>query len=154
MTGVAEVSDLETGVGALKKFRDRVDGVIKDLEAGAGGASSLNQKRVTRGSLGTGIAFAEADGFFTEYERVHSSLVALSKSLSGQIELLQIGVHAADVGYANVEDDQRRRFHEIQARLDKERDQAIRREEQARNKQPEQPASQRGDAQHGTTDMG
>ncbi|KAA6220561.1 hypothetical protein [Streptomyces filamentosus] len=148
------MSDLETGVGALKKFRDRVDGVIKDLEAGAGGASSLNQKRVTRGSLGTGIAFAEADGFFTEYERIHGSLVALSKSLSGQIELLQIGVHAADVGYANVEDDQRRRFHEIQARLDKERDEAIRREELARTKQPEQPDTKSQGSGDVTKDMG
>lgn len=154
MTGVAEVSDLETGVGALKKFRDRVDGVIKDLEAGAGGASSLNQKRVTRGSLGTGIAFAEADGFFTEYERIHGSLVALSKSLSGQIELLQIGVHAADVGYANVEDEQRRRFHEIQARLDKEREDAIRREELARTKQPEQPDTKSQGSGDVTKDMG
>ncbi|MFJ6519776.1 hypothetical protein ACIQJ4_16205 [Streptomyces filamentosus] len=148
------MSDLETGVGALKKFRDRVDGVIKDLEAGAGGASSLNQKRVTRGSLGTGIAFAEADGFFTEYERIHGSLVALSKSLSGQIELLQIGVHAADVGYANVEDEQRRRFHEIQARLDKERDQAIQREEQAKSKDPAQPADRRGETESATEGIG
>ncbi|MFF6790287.1 hypothetical protein ACFY9C_14520 [Streptomyces filamentosus] len=148
------MSDLETGVGALKKFRDRVDGVIKDLEAGAGGASSLNQKRVTRGSLGTGIAFAEADGFFTEYERIHGSLVALSKSLSGQIELLQIGVHAADVGYANVEDEQRRRFHEIQTRLSKERADAIRREELARTKQPEQPDTKSQGSGDVTKDMG
>ncbi|WP_037881246.1 hypothetical protein [Streptomyces sp. NRRL F-5727] len=137
------MSNLELGVGELKKFRDRIDGVIKDLEGGAGGAAKLGQNRVTRGSLGTGkIAFAEADGFFTEYERVHSSLVALSKSLSGQIELLQIGVHAADVGYQNVEDEQRRRFHEIRARLSEERAEAIRREELERSKKPEQPAQE------------
>ncbi|GGY35892.1 hypothetical protein GCM10010363_16130 [Streptomyces omiyaensis] len=147
-------SDLELGVGELKKFRDSVDGVIKDLEAGAGGASKLGQKRVTRGSFGTGMAFAEADGFFTEYERIHHSLVALSKSLSGQIELLQIGVHAANVGYANVEDEQRRRFHDIQARLDKERDEAIEREQQAKDRKPEQPAQTSQDAASAEKDLG
>ncbi|MFF2773759.1 hypothetical protein ACFVU3_02520 [Streptomyces sp. NPDC058052] len=135
-------SNLELGVGELKKFRDKVDGVITELEASAGGASKLGQNRVTRASLGTGMAFAEADGFFTEYERVHSSLVALSKSLSGQIELLQIGVHAADVGYSNVEEDQRRRFHDIRARLSEERAEAIKREEEARSKKPTQPAQE------------
>ncbi|MEU3609399.1 hypothetical protein AB0E83_28720 [Streptomyces sp. NPDC035033] len=149
------MSDLETGVGELKKFRDKVDGVIKNLEASAGGAAQLGQRRVTRGSFGTGrIAFAEADGFFTEYERVHSSLVALSKSLSGQIELLQIGVHAADVGYQNVEEDQRRRFHDIQARLGEERAEAIRREEEARSKVPAQPDARRNETESSTEGIG
>ncbi|WP_282694092.1 hypothetical protein [Streptomyces sp. CC208A] len=148
------MSNLETEVGALKKFRDRVDGVIKNLEGSAGGASKLSQNRVTRGSFGTGIAFAEADGFFAEYARIHQSLVALSKSLSGQIELLQIGVHAADVGYQNVEEDQRQRFHSIQARLGEERAEAIRREEEARSNDPAQPAKPRGDAKNVTKDMG
>ncbi|MFF0482401.1 hypothetical protein [Streptomyces sp. NPDC004435] len=147
-------SNLELGVGELKKFRDKVDGVISDLEASAGGASKLGQNRVTRASLGTGMAFAEADGFFTEYERVHASLVALSKSLSGQIELLQIGVHAADVGYGNVEDDQRRRFHEIRARLSEERAEAIQAEEQKRTKDPAQPADRRGDTGKATEGIG
>ncbi|MFD6247561.1 hypothetical protein [Streptomyces roseolus] len=147
------MGDLQTGVGALKRFRDKVDGVIKDLESGAGGASQLGQNRVTRASFGTGMAFAEADGFFTAYEHIHSSLVSLSKSLSGQIELLQIGVHAADVGYNNVEEDQRRRFYEIRARLSEERAAAIEREEQARNKQPAQPAKESQDSGNVAKDM-
>ncbi|MFE6224494.1 MULTISPECIES: hypothetical protein [unclassified Streptomyces] len=149
------MSDLELGVGELKKFRDRVDGVIKNLEGSAGGAAQLGQRRVTRGSLGTGrIAFTEADGFYKEYERVHSSLVALSKSLSGQIELLQIGVHAADVGYQNVEEDQRQRFHDIRARLSEERAEAVRREELERSKKPEQPEQRRGNTEASTEGVG
>ncbi|MFB7362730.1 hypothetical protein [Streptomyces hydrogenans] len=148
-------SDLELGVDALRKFRNDVQTVIENLEAGAGGSGQMNtEARVTRGSFGTGMAFAEADGFFTEYERVHASLVALSKSLSGQIELLSIGVHAADVGYANVEDDQRRQFHEIQARLSQERAEAIEREEQARSKDPAQPGARRGNTESSTEGIG
>ncbi|MFI8424404.1 hypothetical protein [Streptomyces sp. NPDC085479] len=146
-------SNLELGVGELKKFRDKVDGVISDLEGGAGGAANLGRNRMTRNSLGTGMAFTEADGFFTEYERVHSSLVALSKSLSGQIELLQIGVHAADVGYANVEDEQRRRFHEIRSRLSEERADAIQREAREKSKQPDQPGAASQDSGTVAQDM-
>ncbi|MFE1268912.1 hypothetical protein [Streptomyces sp. NPDC058758] len=147
-------SDLQRGVDALRKFQRDVKQVIENLEQGAGGASKLNGNRVTREAFGTGIPFAEADGFFTEYERVHASLVALSKSLSGQIELLEIGVHAADVGYDNVEEDQRRQFHDIQARLSRERAEAIEREEQARSKDPAQPAANRGQADTATEGIG
>ncbi|MFB7340833.1 hypothetical protein ACFCZ6_12325 [Streptomyces hydrogenans] len=147
-------SDLQRGVDALRKFQRDIEHVIENLEKGAGGASTLNQNRVTRAAFGTGIPFAEADGLFTAYEHVHGSLVSLSKSLSGQIELLQIGVHAADVGYDNVEEDQRRQFHSIQARLSKERDEAIEREEQARAKDPAQPAERRSQAGTTTEEIG
>ena len=137
--------DLERGFKALRKFRDDVDAIISDLEGGDGGATQVGMERVTRASLGHGIPFGEADGFYAEYNRVHQALVGLSKSLSGQIELLAIGVHAADVGYDNVEDEQRRRFHAIQARLDKERDEAIARETRAKSADPAQPAKPRDD---------
>ncbi|MEV4332543.1 hypothetical protein AB0K02_18720 [Streptomyces sp. NPDC049597] len=154
-------SDLERGVGALKKFRSRVDAVLRDLEGGDGGASKVAMERVTRASFGVGggIKFEEADGFHKEYNRVHKALVSLSKSLGDQIELLTIGVHAADVGYDNVDEDQRRRFHEIQARLDEERDAAIAREE-AKQREKEQgdkpanPPQPRTDTKSGTSNWG
>ncbi|RBL85006.1 hypothetical protein DDE05_20055, partial [Streptomyces cavourensis] len=37
------------------------------------------------------------------------------------IEYLSLGVHAAAVGFDNVDDETRRRFHEIQTRIDTER---------------------------------
>ncbi|BAU86464.1 hypothetical protein SLA_5591 [Streptomyces laurentii] len=154
MWGVAVGTDLKVGVGALKKFRDRVDGIITELEGGNGGAAKVGMERVTRGSFGTGIPFAEAEGFYAEYARVHRELVALSKSLSGQIELLSIGVHAADVGYANVEDEQRRRFYEIQTRLTRERDEAIAREDRERSNDPAQPAKPRREGGGGDTNLG
>ncbi|NEE55336.1 hypothetical protein G3M55_63485, partial [Streptomyces sp. SID8455] len=42
-----------------------------------------------------------------------------------QIEYLSLGVHAAAVGFDNVDDDTRRRFHEIQTRMDRERAAAV-----------------------------
>ncbi|MEU0669606.1 hypothetical protein ABZ508_30955 [Streptomyces lavendulocolor] len=143
--------DLERGVGALKKFQSRIDTLLTELEGGAGGSSQVALERVTRRSLGVGLPFDEADGFYTQYNRVHSALVQLSKSLGDQIELLRIAVHAADVGYDNVEEEERYRFHQIQARLKKEWDAAAEREKASQGKttQPE-----RQDATSGTTDLG
>lgn len=145
-------SDLERGVGELKKFRTRVDAVLAELESGDGGKTKVAAERVTRESFGVGLPFGEAEDFYKEYNRVHKALVTLSKSLGDQIELLTIGVHAADVGYDNVEAAQRARFHEIKARLDRERDEAIERE-QAQQK-PARPAQPRQDAKTGTEDLG
>lgn len=144
--------DLERGVGALQTFQNRVDILLTELEGGAGGSRQVALERVTRESLGVGaFPFSEADDFFTQYNRVHTALVHLSKSLGDQIELLRIAVHAADVGYDNVDEDARRRFHEIRARLAREHDAAERAKEQAQDKgtQPE-----RQDATSGTTDLG
>lgn len=145
--------DLERGVGALKSFQRRVDTLVKELEGSAGGSTKVAAHRVTRGSFsGSSMPFAEADGFFLQYNRVHKALVSLSKSLGDQIELLSIGVHAADVGYDNVEEDMRYRFHSIQARLDEER----RRQEQAQaQREKEQDGKpERNDAKSGTKDLG
>ncbi|MFE3329067.1 hypothetical protein [Streptomyces sp. NPDC059176] len=115
--------DLERGLGALKNFQKKVNKLLGDLEEGAGSATKFEEQRVSRASFsGSSMPFAEADGFYSQYNRVHTSLVSLSKSLSDQIELLSIGVHGADVGFNNVEDEMRRRFHQIQTRLDARRE--------------------------------
>ncbi|GAA2517152.1 hypothetical protein [Streptomyces gobitricini] len=133
--------DLKLGVDALITFRSRVDAVLTQLEGGDGGAAKVAAERVTRTSFG-GDKFDDAQGFYLQYNRVHKALVSLSKSLGDQIELLAIGVHAADVGYDNVDEAQRRRFHEIQARLSEEREAALALKEQAeRAKQGDKPAA-------------
>ncbi|MBM9619013.1 hypothetical protein [Streptomyces zhihengii] len=143
--------DLKRGVGELKKFRAAVDQVLSSLESGDGGKTKVAAEQVTRGSFGTGLPFAEADGFYKEYNRVHKALVDLSKSLSDQIEVLSIGVHGADVGYDNVDDYERRRFHTINARLDEERDAMT---EQEQGQKPVAPQAPRTDSKTGTTDLG
>ncbi|MFF2859462.1 hypothetical protein ACFVSX_06150 [Streptomyces rubiginosohelvolus] len=110
--------DLQRGVGALEKFKKSVDALLADFEGSAASKTKVADQKITRASLsGQNVCFAEADGLYTQYNRVHSSLVSLSKSLGDQIEYLSLGVHAAAVGFDNVEDDVRRRFHAIQARL-------------------------------------
>ncbi|MDJ0460984.1 hypothetical protein [Streptomyces sp. H27-C3] len=145
-------SDLERGVGALKRFQTRVNGLLKDFEGGAGGSANVAAQRISRGSLSGGNApFTEADGLFSQYNRVHEELVTLSKSLGDQIELLSIAVHGAEVGFDNLEEDLRRRFHSIQARLDQEHDRQQERREQQKDAKSETP---RNEETGGTHDLG
>ncbi|NJQ02225.1 hypothetical protein [Streptomyces zingiberis] len=139
------MADLNRGADALVNFRRRIDDLLKELESGDAGNAKVGLERVTRASFsGGGMPFAEADGFFQQYNRVHRELVALSKSLGDQIELLRIGVHAADVGYDNVDEETRRRFHAIQTRL----------AEQRRETEQRERDETRHDGTSGTKDLG
>ncbi|MDQ0940348.1 hypothetical protein [Streptomyces sp. V1I1] len=116
--GATGGSDLERGVGALQRFQTRVNKLLADLEDGAAGKAKVAAQTVPRSSFsGTGMTFGEAEGFFHQYNRVHAELVKLSKSLGDQIAMLSIAVHGAEVGFDNLEEDQRRRFHSIQTRV-------------------------------------
>lgn len=137
--GGGGTGDLRRGVGALEKFKSRVDALLADFEGSAASKTKVADQKVSRASLsGPNARFAEADGLYTQYNRVHSSLVSLSKSLGDQIEYLSLGVHAAAVGFDNVEDDIRRRFYEIQTRMDEERE----RHAKAEQSKPEQANSE------------
>ncbi|MFC4612297.1 hypothetical protein ACFO9E_31780 [Streptomyces maoxianensis] len=139
-------SDLERGVDALRKFQTRVNKLLADLEEGAAGKTKVAAQTVSRASLsGANTCFGEADGLFTQYNRVHQALVSLSRTLGDQIECLSIGVHAAEVGLDNVDEDVRRRFAEIQARIDQEHAAQQDREKRAK---PDQGST---DDQTGTT---
>ncbi|WP_406384361.1 hypothetical protein [Streptomyces sp. NBC_01618] len=117
--------NLRRGVGALETFRGRVNTLLAELEGSAAGKSKIAAQTVSRAALsGQNACFAEADGLYAQYSRVHEALVSLSKSLGDQIEYLSLGVHAAAVGFDNVDDEVRRRFYEIQTRLDKEQEKA------------------------------
>ncbi|MEU8706821.1 hypothetical protein [Streptomyces sp. NPDC048565] len=134
--------DLQRGVGALEKFQKSVNALLADLESSPAGKSKVAAQTVSRNAFsGQNTGFAEADGLYAQYNRVHESLVTLSKSLGEQIEYLSLGVHAAAVGFDNVDEDTRRRFYEIQAHMDAEREKA---QGEKANK-PEQNADKQSD---------
>ncbi|MFJ5099770.1 hypothetical protein [Streptomyces sp. NPDC088554] len=114
-------SDLERGIGALENFQKRVNALLTELEGGAAGNTTVAAQTVSRTAFsGSNLPFAEADGLYGQYNRVHEALVSLSRTLGDQIEGLSIGVHATVVGFDNVEEDVRRRYAAIQARIDQE----------------------------------
>ncbi|WP_053925822.1 hypothetical protein [Streptomyces chattanoogensis] len=118
--------DLRLGVGALERFQKRVDALLSELEGGAAGSTKMAAQRIARSSLSGGNApFAEADGFYRQYNRVHEQLVSLSKSLGEQITMLRIAVRGTEIGFENLEEENRARFHAISDRLLREREEAM-----------------------------
>jgi hypothetical protein len=54
---------------------------------------------------------------YEQYNAVHERLTTLSKTLHLQIEAIGIAVQGAHQGFENLEEEQRRRFWEIQMEI-------------------------------------
>ncbi|MCX5352447.1 MULTISPECIES: hypothetical protein [Streptomyces] len=123
MTGGASPStaaDLKVGADVLMTFKQRIDKLLSEFEDSAGSASKVGAHRVSRTSLsGHGSPFHEADALFTQYEQVHEHITQLSKTLGLQIEAMGIATQGAQNGFDGLDDDQRRRFWEIQIETDR-----------------------------------
>ncbi|WP_416986076.1 DUF2563 family protein [Streptomyces sp. T028] len=115
----ASAANLKTSGEALTTFMKRVDAVLADLEKSAGNPTRVGAQTIKAGSLNSGsvAAFPEAQGLYSQYNRVHQELTALSKTLHLQIEAIGIAVKGAHVGFGNLEEEQRQRFHAIQAQI-------------------------------------
>ncbi|MGW0333391.1 hypothetical protein ACWD0J_16215 [Streptomyces sp. NPDC003011] len=112
-------ANLEASDEALKAFVDRVDAVLRDLESSAGAPAKVGAQTIKPTSLSSGQSgvFPEATGLYAQYQRVHHELTSLSKSLHLQIEAIGIAVQGARHGFNNLEEEQRRRFWEIQTQI-------------------------------------
>lgn len=120
MGGVSasRAANLEVSSVMLSTFQKRVNTLLAEFEGSAGSATKVGSQKISRASLSSGSScFAEADGLFSQYDRVHERLTSLSKTLGLQIEAIGIAVKGARNGFDNLEEELRHRFHEIQAQL-------------------------------------
>jgi Zn-dependent oligopeptidase len=115
----ARKADLEASNEALKKFVSQVDEVLQRLEGSAGNPKRVSAQTIRASSLSSGRAdvFPEAQSLYAQYNSVHEQLTTLSKTLHLHIEAIGIAVRGAAHGYATLEEDQRRRFYEIQVEV-------------------------------------
>ncbi|WP_338895788.1 hypothetical protein WBG99_08780 [Streptomyces sp. TG1A-60] len=115
----ARAANLEASGEALDKFVKRVDAVLRDLETSAGNPTKVGAQTIRSTSLSTGAdgIFPEADGLYTQYNRVHQELTSLSKTLHLQIEATAIAVQGAHRGFDNLEEELRQRFYAIQGEV-------------------------------------
>ncbi|MBO8189654.1 hypothetical protein [Streptomyces spirodelae] len=111
--------DLERRAEALKKLKTRIDGVISELDTSPAAKHQVSCRRVTRKSLsGESIPYSEADDLFTKYAEVHETLTLLSSTLRDQIDATGIAIKGADKGFDALEEEEKRRFWQIQARVE------------------------------------
>ncbi|CAL9612407.1 hypothetical protein [Streptomyces sp. enrichment culture] len=115
----ARAANLEVTGEALSTFVKRVDSALRNLEGSAGDPTRIGAQRIKPSSLNSGStgAFPEAHALYLQYNRVHEELTSLSKTLHLQIEAIGIAVRGAHVGFDNLEEEQRRRFQQIQTQI-------------------------------------
>lgn len=122
--GGGGAADLRRGVMALSTFKKRVDDLLSTFEESPGGSSKVRAHSLPETAFGSG-AFPEGKMLHLEYERVHERITALSKSLALQLEAMQIAVHGVDVTFDNLEEEQRRRFHDIRLEVNQTREEML-----------------------------
>jgi hypothetical protein len=113
-------ADLKVGAGVLMTFKQRIDKLLSEFESSAGSATKVGEHRISRASLKGAGQFDEAEALFTNYENVHEQLIRLSKSLGMQIEAMGIATQGAQNGFDTLDEEQRRRFHDIQIEVDRQ----------------------------------
>ncbi|MFJ5034608.1 hypothetical protein ACIQB5_42670 [Streptomyces sp. NPDC088560] len=118
MSGGESAANLKVSADALTQFVKTVDGVLKDLEGSAGNPTRVGDQTIRHTSLRSGSAgFHEADALYGTFNEVHQALTNLSKTLHLQIEAIGIAVQGANGTFNDLEEEQRRRFYEIQAEI-------------------------------------
>lgn len=117
-------ANLEVSGEALSTFMKRVDTVLSELESSAGNPKRVGAQTIRPASLNSGKqgAFPEAEDLYSQYNAVHEKLTSLSRTLHLQIEAIGIAVQGAHRGFDNLEEEQRRRFYEIQTEIEDLRD--------------------------------
>ncbi|MGW7527359.1 hypothetical protein [Streptomyces sp. NPDC054783] len=115
-------SDLRRGLEALKTFKSRVDTLLDKFERSPGNPKKVAMHTLSPASFCGKGEFAEATDLHSQYHTVHERIMSLSETLKLQIEAMQIAVHGADIGYDKLEDDLRRRFHEIRTQINEQID--------------------------------
>ncbi|MBY8889185.1 hypothetical protein K7472_30710 [Streptomyces sp. PTM05] len=98
---------------SLKKFKDRIDKILADLDTSEASHKRLGTRKIPPASYGD---FTEAQDLASQYDKVHTQLVTMSQTFSDQIEALGIAVQMANGDYEGIDQEQQDRLMAIQKR--------------------------------------
>ncbi|MEV7445291.1 hypothetical protein AB0O22_29855 [Streptomyces sp. NPDC091204] len=104
----ATAAALQVQYDELKDYQKLVDELLKTLKESPAHHGKLEDGTLPAGVLGKN--FDQAEKLYKAYTTVHTELKNLSKGLSVQIEALGIAVQTAGKGYADVDEDTKRRM--------------------------------------------
>lgn len=121
--GGPTAADVKVQLETLTTFKNRIDGMLKDLDQSDAAPKKVGQDRLQQAHLGTG--FGESSKLMSTYSHVHDRLEVLSQLLADQIEVMGITIEGAHNGYANVDEEQRRRMWAIHDTTDQNYDPAL-----------------------------
>ncbi|QLE72263.1 hypothetical protein FGW37_12215 [Streptomyces rectiverticillatus] len=111
---------LAAELSSLKKFKGRVDDLLRTLDESDGSPGKVADTALTQTHLGKGFHAAEA--LFGVYRDVHNDLVTLAQLLNDQIQALSSAVLDAHSGYANTDAEEREKLWAIHERMQRQYD--------------------------------
>lgn len=106
-----DAGQMKVQMETLTTFKNRIDGMLKDLDQSDAAPQKVGEDRLEQAHLGTG--FGESSKLMSTYSQVHDRLETLSQLLADQIEVMGMTIQAAYTGYGNVNEEQRRRMWAI-----------------------------------------
>ncbi len=107
----AATAALRVEFDSMSEYKRMVDGLLDDLTGSDADHKKLADDKLPASKLGKG--FTEVDALFKSYDTVITELQNLSKGLAGQIEALGIAVLSAGNGYADADEETKRRMAAI-----------------------------------------
>ncbi len=140
--GAGGAGKLRTELETLRTFKGEVDKLLDFLLESEAAPHRMAENHIVPAQLG--VNFAEVNSLYSAYNEVHGQLKNLSQLLSDQIEALSTAVHAASVGYANVDTELRDRMWAIQARTRELYEPKLDPNEKARRMVGQQPVGKSG----------
>jgi hypothetical protein len=101
---------------SLQEFKKRVDRLLTELDKSTAAHGTLGEQKVAATAYGE---FEQATALAKAYDKAHSHLQLLSRTLGEQLEAMGITVAAADGDYQEMDQEHARRLKAIQARTSK-----------------------------------
>ncbi|MFF7729579.1 hypothetical protein [Streptomyces sp. NPDC008001] len=113
-------SDLALELASLKKFKGRVDELLRTLDESDGSPHQVADTALSSADLGKD--FSAADALYGIYYTVHNDLMTLAQLLNDQIEAMGAAVLDAHGGYANTDAEEREKLWAIHERIQRQYD--------------------------------
>lgn len=105
--------DLVVSEESLAALRKRVQAVLRELQSSSAADSNVRQQVISRDAY-SGPGLAIADELSKQYDRSRTELERFTRIFGEQLEALSLIIQMSEKGFANVEAEQRARFHQLQ----------------------------------------
>lgn len=112
-TGAGGSGDLVVSEESLAALRKRVGEVLRELQGSSAADSNVRQQVIGRDAY-SGPGLSVADELSKQYDRSRTELERFTRIFGEQIEALSLVIQMSEKGFANVEAEQRARFHQLQ----------------------------------------
>ncbi|MGK5730288.1 hypothetical protein [Streptomyces sp. URMC 124] len=142
--GTGPQGGLAAELSSLKKFKGRVDELLRTLDESDGAPGKVAETGLTQAHLGENFHAAEA--LYSVYRDVHTDLVTLAQLLNDQITVLSAAILEAHGGYTNTDAEERDKLWAIHERVQRQYDPKLDPfAEPARELQPQPHTSRTGE---------